>query len=56
MTLAVRILSAREVAGAYKVSVGYVYNLASQLKWRRIKYDGRVYYSADEVDKALGRD
>lgn len=56
MTVAVRLLSAEEVAAVYGRSVAAIHVLAHRKKWRRIKYGGRVYYDLADVDKALGRE
>jgi len=55
VTPTVRLLSAREVVGAYHVDLARVYLLAHRKKWRRIKYGGRVYYDLADVDRTLGR-
>lgn len=56
MTVAVHLLSVAEIAATYHVRVGYVHLLAHRNKWRRVKWQGRVYYDLDDVDKALGRE
>lgn len=56
MTVTVQLLSAAEVAGAYRLSVGHVHLLAHRHKWRRIRHGGRVYYALADVDRVLGRD
>jgi hypothetical protein len=50
-----QLLTVAEVARMYQVKATYVYWLASTRKWRRIKWEGRVYYDLDEVDAALGK-
>jgi hypothetical protein len=56
VTLAVRILSAAEVAANYGVKQSHVWVLAHRHGWRRIKHGGRVYYDLADVDKVLGKD
>lgn len=56
MILAVRLLSAAEVAANYKLRLGYVHVLAHRHKWRRIKHGGQVYYDLADVDATLGQD
>lgn len=48
-------MTAAEVARAYKTTLGYVYKVASLRKWRRLRHNGRTYYNADDVGKTLGK-
>ena len=56
MSPPVQLLTPQEIAKNYGVPVGGVYVIAHRKKWRRIKWQGRVYYDLAEVDKTLGRD
>lgn len=56
MTATVRLVNVVEVARNYGKSVGNVHLLAHRHKWRRIKWQGRVYYDLAEVDAVLGKD
>lgn len=56
MTIAVRLLTPQEIAKTYGQNLNSVYVLAHRKKWRRIKWQGRVYYDLAEVDAALGSD
>jgi hypothetical protein len=56
VTNAVRLLTPREIAKTYGQSLSAVYVLAHRKKWRRIKWQGRVYYDLAEVDATLGSD
>jgi len=47
--------SVADIADAYHVTVKYVRNLASQHKWRRIRFGGRVYYHWDDAGNHLGK-
>lgn len=53
---AVSLISVAEIARNYGKSPGHVHLLAHRLGWRRIKWQGRVYYDLADVDKALGKD
>jgi hypothetical protein len=53
---AVRLLTPQEIAKNYGRNLSAVYVLAHRKKWRRIKWQGRVYYDLAEVDAELGSD
>lgn len=46
-------VAAADVARIYKRSVAAVYTLAHRHGWRRITWQGRVYYDQHEVDATL---
>lgn len=48
-------LTAADVAKLYSTTISYVYKLASQHKWRRIRHNKNTYYHAEDVDKTLGK-
>ena len=43
-----------EIVAAYPITRSNLYVLAHRRKWRRIRYDGRVYYRLADVDQELG--
>lgn len=56
MTTAVRLLTVAEIAANYGVRPSHVHVLAHRKKWRRVKWQGRVYYDLADVDAVLGQD
>jgi hypothetical protein len=48
-----RWLSPTEVARLWRVATGSVYRLASEHEWTRQSRGGRVYYSADDVQRTF---
>lgn len=56
MITAVRLLTPQEIAKNYGVPLAGVYVIAHRKKWRRVKWQGRVYYDLAEVDQVLGAD
>lgn len=56
MIATVRLLSPQEIAKSYGVPLGSVYVTAHRKGWRRIKWQGRVYYDLAEVDAVFGVD
>lgn len=56
MITAVRLITPQEIAKSYGVTLGSVYVTAHRKGWRRIKWQGRVYYDLAEVDAVLGSD
>lgn len=56
MTTTVRLATAADVARNYRVPIARIYLLAHRKGWRRLKWEGRVYYDLADVDKVLGRD
>jgi hypothetical protein len=50
-----QLLTPAEVAKAYRYELSYVYRLASMHGWKRLRYEGRVYYDVLDVATALQR-
>lgn len=46
-------VTAREVAGAFRITLSNVYRLASENRWRKYRLNGRVRYRWDDVDTTL---
>jgi hypothetical protein len=46
-------LTADDIAHIWKISLGSIYRLASQRKWRRYRDGGRTYYHARDVTETL---
>jgi hypothetical protein len=49
------LMTPAEIAKAYRYELSYVYRLASMHDWRRLRYQGRVYYDVLDVATALQR-
>lgn len=56
MIITVPLMSVTEIAKSYGKKPGHIHLLAHRFGWRRIKWQGHVYYDLDDVDKALGKD
>ncbi len=56
MTAPVGLLSVAEIVRAYGVDRARLYLLAHRKGWKRVKWQGRVYYHLADVDRELGRD
>lgn len=50
-----RWLAAADIAGLWHTSMGTVYRLASEERWRRQTRSGRTYYSENDVRDCFGR-
>lgn len=55
MTSTVSLLSVTEIAANYGRSVAAVHVMAHRKHWRRVKWQGRVYYDLTDVDAAFGK-
>jgi len=55
MTAADKLATPQQVATAYKMSLAYIYKMASLNQWRRVRYGGRVHYHWDDVGESLGK-
>lgn len=56
MTTTIPYLTVAEIAHNYRQPAHRIHLLAHRRGWRRLKWQGRVYYHAADVDKELGRD
>lgn len=56
MTATIRLLTVPEIAKSYGQEPHRIYLLAHRKNWRRVKWQGRVYYHVEDVDKDLGTD
>lgn len=56
MTTTVGLVSVTEIAASYGRTVAAVHVMAHRKHWRRVKWQGRVYYHLADVDAAFGKD
>jgi hypothetical protein len=49
------VITAEDVARNYRRTVDHIYVIARRRQWRRIRWQGRVHYYLDDVDRTLGR-